>query len=275
MDYLKILICGILLSFAIFDLLVSIYTYSRHDRSSKYFSFLSISIAIYSLGYAMELYSSSLNHKLIWNLVQYVGLPFIPTFWVLFTFSYINKSLRLRTKLILFIFPIFTVFFRYTSYISRFDYSGVQLLTNKYFSVLDIQKGPWYLVNGFFIAFGFVISNYYYFILFRKSTGIIRRQGQLLLIASLFPWLAFIMDLLNISPFGVDYGPIALTFALLILSIAFFRYRFLNLRPLARDKIFESTSDGIIVLEKNYNIIDNKFKLKIFPEILEETLKHL
>jgi diguanylate cyclase (GGDEF)-like protein len=193
---------------------------------------------------------------LFWNYFQYIGLSFIPALWVLFSLTYNNKQLRFVTKICLFVIPILTLFFRYTSSMNHLYYASTKVTMNEFFSVLYIQKGPWYWVQSIFITFCFIISNYLYYDKYQKSTGLIRRQSLILLIASFLPWISLLLDLFNISPFDIDLGAFALTSSVLLFFIAFLRYQFLNIKPLARDKVFESTDDAIIVLDTNYHIID-------------------
>lgn len=256
MEYFQIILCGVLFASAMFTFIVSVYTYSRKDTISKYFSCLNLSITFYSFGYAMELYSNSLKHMLFWNYFQYVGLSFIPALWLLFSLVYNNKKLRFVTNLCLVLIPILTLIFRYTSSMNHLYYVSTQVIVNKYFPVLYIQKGPWYWVQSIFITFCFVLSNYLYFDKYQNSTGLIRRQSLILLIASFLPWISLLLDLLNLSPFDIDFGAFALTSSVVLFFIAFLRYSFLNIKPLARDKVFESTDDAIIVLDTNYHIID-------------------
>jgi hypothetical protein len=61
----------------------------------------------------------------------------------------------------------------------------------------------------------------------------IRRQSLILLIASFLPWISLLLDLLNLSPFDIDFGPFALTSSVVLFFIAFLRYQFLNIKPLA------------------------------------------
>lgn len=111
---------------AMFTFMVCIYTYRKHDRITKYFACFSLSISFYSFGYAMELYSNSLSAMLFWNRVQYIGLSFLPALWILFTLEYNNKHLRLTTTLSIFLIPILTFIFRYTSSINHLFYLSVQ-----------------------------------------------------------------------------------------------------------------------------------------------------
>ena len=126
----QIILCGFLLASAMFTFIASIYIYRNHDPIYKYFSFLCLSITFYSFGYAMELYSNSLSNMLFWNLVQYIGLPFLLALWIMFTLEYNHKHLRFVTKTSIFLIPILTFIFRYTS--NHLYYLSVQCITNKF-----------------------------------------------------------------------------------------------------------------------------------------------
>lgn len=270
---IQIMLCGFLLTSAMLTFMASIYIYRNHDSICKYFSFLCLGISFYSFGYAMELYSDSMSRMLFWNLVQYIGLPFLPALWIMFTLEYNHKPLRFITKMGIFLIPILTIIFRYTSNINHLYYLSTQVITNTYFPVLYIEKGPWYWVHVVFSTSCFIVANYLYFNMYRRSTGSIRRQSLIMLIASFLPWVSLVLDLLNISPLNIDYGTFALTFSVILFFIAFLRYQFLNIKPLARDKVFELTNDGIIVLDINYNIIDfNPSAASIYSVLRENVI---
>ncbi len=270
MNELKIIISGVLFFSALYNFMVAIYAYRKKVRITIYFALLSLCLTIYSLGYVLELTSSTFQGKIVWNLVQYIGLPWIPAIWIMFSFEFVNKPLRPRTILLLLVIPVTTIFFRYTSSMNHLYYLSVQMMSNHYFSVLVIQKGPWYWLNWIFQTASMITANYLYFTMHKKSSGTIRRQSQLMFIASILPWISGILDLFNLGPFGVDYGPLAITSSVVIFMIAFMRYQFLDIKPLARDKVFESTVDGIIVLDNHYNIIDyNPSAARIFS-VLEK-----
>ena len=47
-------------------------------------------LAVYAGGYAAELSSTTLSGMLFWNAFEYLGISFLPTFWILFTARYVN-----------------------------------------------------------------------------------------------------------------------------------------------------------------------------------------
>ena len=268
MDNFQIIISGFLITFALFNVTAAFYTYRKSDRGAQFFSYLSLCIAIYSFGYAMELTSDTLKAMLFWNEFQYLSLPFLPTIWVLFSFEYYGKPLGWKVTLPILLFSVFIMTFRYTSDSNHLFYLSVHVFFNRYFHVLYIKKGPMYWANALFQTSAMIVSNYLYAVRYKTSSGSIRRQTQMMLVASFFPWISVLLNLLNLSPFQLDYGPFGLTISVVLFLIAYFRYQFLNIKPLARDQVFQSTQDGIIVLDKNFQVIDfNPTAASMFSEL--------
>ena len=256
MDDFRIILSSILLASAILSGFASIHLFRKHDRIARYFSMLTLCIGIYSLGYAMEIFSNTLSSMTFWNTIQYIGIPFLPSIWLLFAFEYNGKPLPLKMKISILLLSVLIMIFRYTSDENHLYYLSLSVLTNGYFPILFIQKGPMYWVQTLFLSCSVIIANYLFYTSYRKSTGFIRRQSQLMLVASFFPWISSLLDLLNIAPLHLDYTPLGLTVSMIIFLIAYYHYHFLNIKPLARDYFFQSTQDGIIVMDKNYTIID-------------------
>ena len=256
MDYFRIILSSFLLASAVLSGWASIHLFRKHDRVALYFSMLTLCIGIYSLGYAMEIFSNTLSSMTFWNTIQYIGIPFIPSIWLLFAFEYNGNPLPLKMKISILLLSVLMMIFRYTSDDNHLYYMSLSVSTNGYFPILFIQKGPMYWVQTLFLTSSVIIANYLFYASYRKSTGFIRRQSQLMLAASFFPWISSLLDLLNIAPLHLDYTPLGLTVSMLIFLIAYYRYHFLNIKPLAKEYFFQSTQDGILVMDKNYSIID-------------------
>jgi len=277
MDNLNIFLSGFLFFLAALTIFLAAYSLAYHKAAiAKAFSFFCICISFYSFGYAMELISSNLNQMLTWNAVKYIGLPFIPAFWVVLALLYTDRERFLRPIIWLSIFaiPLFTILARYTNDWHHLFYTSVRVDTGMLFPVLFVEKGPLYLIQGFFMAFCVVFSCYLYLLQYKRSSGIIRTQCVIMIAASALPWLTFIPNVLNISPYAIDFGPFVGSISCVLFLIALFRFEFLNLKPLARDKVFQCTKDGIIVLDANYCIIDyNAAAANIIPALNDQSIK--
>ncbi len=265
-------IAGFLFASALLNVFILLYSFRLNNSYVKTFLLLCLASIFYSIGYAMEICSTNLNQALFWNLVQYIGIPFIPALWIVLALQYNDKEYLLNpaVKFGIFIIPVITLILRYTSNINHLYYSKVQYDTSNLIPVLFIEKGPWYLVFGIYMSICVIFASYLYFHQYIKSIGPIRSQCITMFIASLFPWFSYFPNLLNISPLGLDLGPLTFTFSYILIIVAIFKYQFLNIKPLARDKVFTCTSDGVIVLDANYSIIDfNHSAAVIFPVLKE------
>lgn len=273
MEYFRITYCGILLTSMVFTFIISIYSFYHKGYLYKYFFGLNLCVAVYSLGYAMELYGDSLGNIEFWNYIQYLGLPYLASFWLLFFLEYANKPLKKSVKIIVYIIPTLTVIFRFTSHINHLYYRSIHLIDNGYFNVLSIHKGPWYWVQVIFETCCFIITNYLFIKIYRNSKGVIRRQALILLSASLLPWVTVFMNIFNIPAVSIDFAPFALSLSILMFLFALLRFQLLNIKPMARDKFFQSTDNGVIVLDSNYKIIDyNPASVLIFPNLNESIM---
>ena len=223
----------------------------------------------------MELYFTSIEKIIFWNYIEYIGLPLIPAFWLIFSFQYCEKDKILSYKIysLIFLIPVITIILRYTNNFHHLFYTSVKLYNNGMFNLIKIQKGPWYYVNFLYACLAEVISSFLYWQLFFKSNYRIRSQALLIFIASVFPWISILIITLYKTPYGIDIGPFTLSISTVIFLLGFFKYNFLYLKPIARDKVFEWSNDGIVILDNNYIIIDfNIIATKILTNLKSSSI---
>lgn len=268
---INIILSHILLISALITISLAIYTFQfRQNNSLKAFAFLCMGISFYTFGYAMELLNNTLDSILFWNLFEYIGLPFIPTFWLILSIYYCKKEYFLTPflKAVLFIFPIITLILRYTSHYHHLYYADVILKTDNLFPIIWIDKGPWYFIHVLFSTIIFIFSNILYYQLFSKSEGQMKKQNTIIFFASLFPWITVFTNALGIIPYGIDIGPFSVTLSIIILVFGIIKFNLFIILPIAKEKVFESTKNAIIILDNSQNIIDfNPHAAKVFYEL--------
>ncbi|MFZ1398182.1 MAG: histidine kinase N-terminal 7TM domain-containing protein, partial [Candidatus Promineifilaceae bacterium] len=117
--------------------------------------------------------------------------------------------------------------------------------------------GPWFWT---FIIYAYSLNLLAVLLLvkeWRASQRFYRQQLGLLLLAGLIPWLANIFSLLNLNPLpGLDLTPLAFTLTGILTAVTLHRYQFLDVLPIARDKVVEQMRDGILVLDAQNRIVD-------------------
>jgi len=78
-----------------------------------------------------------------------------------------------------------------------------------------------------------------------------------MVVGLLMPWIGNILSLIKLSPFPqLDLTPFMFTASGLLISFGLFRYHLMDIIPVARDRLVESMSDGVIVLDSKKRIVD-------------------
>ncbi len=90
-----------------------------------------------------------------------------------------------------------------------------------------------------------------------RSAHLYRGQASALLIAVLAPWVGNALTISGLSPFPhLDLAPFALTITGLAFAWSLFRFRLLDIVPMAREAVIESMSDAVIVVDEQNRIVD-------------------
>jgi signal transduction histidine kinase len=136
-------------------------------------------------------------------------------------------------------------------------WSEIRFTNGLPFGPLDLTHGTLFF---FFTAFLYVLiaaTTVIFFQIAVRGQSLYRSQSRIMLTGMAFPWLANFMYITGLNPFpSLDLTPIALTLANLFLSISFLRYRFMDLRPVAHDSVFNAMKDGVVVLDYKERIVD-------------------
>jgi PAS domain S-box-containing protein len=124
-------------------------------------------------------------------------------------------------------------------------------------NVVVFEHGPgfvWVASTGYLMIASLLVILW---LASRKGPEISRKQSRLLLYASLFPIIANIFYLYEIKGTeGVDWSSVTFSVTGFLFLRAIYGTRLLDLVPVARDRLFSSLSDGMIVLDTQNRIID-------------------
>ncbi len=258
MQWLEILCFGILIISSFTTGVFAIYSNSRGQASSiRTFSILLAVVTLYTVSYLFQLTSKTVPAMLFWFKFQLIDISLIPPLWIISVVQYIGMDKWLTKKNIglLFIIPILTVFFSVTNY-HGFYYQSITIGTEGPFTRFETTKGLWFWFFMIYLDFACLMG---IGLLLKFSSGkksLFRRQVIIIVLCMIIPWTAQLVFLSGYSPWHLDLTPFALTLTGLMLGLGVFRYQMLNLEPIARDKIFQSLRDGLLVLDIQDRIVD-------------------
>jgi hypothetical protein len=152
------------------------------------FAGLAAVVTLHAFGSAFELASRDLAGKIFWTRIEYIGIVFIPVFWVLLAARYSGKDRDLsKTVLGSMIFmSTLTLALNFTNDWHHLYYSSLSLDSTGYFPVIVIGKSVWYWVNQVYINLAMVAGTLIFIAGYGRGSLTYRRQTRLMIIASLF-----------------------------------------------------------------------------------------
>ena len=237
-------------------------------------SIVILSSSTASLAYGMEILATGLSEKYFWVVVRYFALNFFVFAAALFVFYFTRTPIQLKSLrfLALCLVPGIALFFMATYPMTHLVYDQLWLNTNGPIPMLGKTVGPLYWVINIYDSI--ILLWLIYLVLKNISRGSLlnRRQslivtGALVLIAGthlLYLGGARLLSVLNPNLFC--YFPAAV----LILWGAT-RFRLADIRPIARNLLFEQMQDGILVLNLAGVLIDINPAAEKYLNIFQRT----
>jgi PAS domain S-box-containing protein len=231
----------------------------RNDPLGKTFLLLMLALAWWSLAVVLEHLSIDLAAKTFWMKMSYLGITSIPIGWLVFILKYTDRAkwLSRRNMAILTILPVITLMVVWTDGIHHLMWKDIWLDTSLSPPVDAVTHGTWFWVYATYAYSLLALGTVYLAVLFRKSSGIYRRQAGVLLTASLIPWAGNLLFISGVGPFTV-IDPTPLAFA--VTGIAFYwgmsRLMLLDIMPIAHEVVLRSIGDGVVVIDARGRVIE-------------------
>ncbi len=220
---------------------------------------LMLGVIIWVLSYAGSLSSSNPSVKSILYNIEYIGITILPAAWFAFVAQYIGREkwITRRTLALLTIEPLLVALAIWTNDSNYFFHGpNVYVVTNGFLIMTNLGKTGFWLhaVYSYVIL---LVSSVLLIRSLRRSPGLYRSQLAMLLLATFAPWVANGIYLGGLSPFPyLDLTPFAFTITGLALTWSMVRFRLFDITPIARDRVFESIRDAVVVLDGRGNIVD-------------------
>ncbi|MDL0436019.1 MULTISPECIES: histidine kinase N-terminal 7TM domain-containing protein [unclassified Niallia] len=246
------------------------YTNRHVFAGTRTFAWLSLFSAIYAFGHALELTSSTGKGIMFWVVFQYLGMPFSAPATLILVLQYIglDKHLNRKTLLLYYLIPVLTFLFIVTNDFHHLFYKQVNFVQSHGALLLDMTVGQWYVVHGSY-TFGTLFAGanilIWYWI---KSKTKHWKQVLTLLIGILLPITTSLLYLLGLTPYGIDPVPIVMGITGLLYLWAIMSTHMLTVAPVAKDYLFESMRDAVIVLDLSGKIVEfNPLASLLFPSL--------
>ena len=237
---------------------VSVILFNRSEGYIHSFALLMIAVALWAFGYGMELSVKTLNSALWWIRLEYVGIALIPAIWLVFILKFSSLMLNIKPKVYaaVYLIPILTLISAWTTPLHKLLYQEVSMVEEGGAYLLSIQPGIWYHVHTVYFYSSLVIG---IGLLFKNRQGglLYRKQRKAIAMAVGLPWLINMFYQSRFRPFDhLDLTPLAFLMTITIIGYGLYRYRLMNLLPLARNKVMQAMQEGVLILDHQLRVSD-------------------
>jgi len=251
-------LAGLLLN-AIISLGIAVVAFRlRRNPGALWLGLFLLAVVWWSLVLFAEFSVTALPAKIFWAKMEYLGSMSGLIFLLFFAmeFSHAQQYFKHPYWLLYLIIPVITIGLVWTNEYHQLIWTSFTPVDIPGSNAVIFGHGPFFGVVIGYVYLGLLAIT----LLFLRATlayrHIHRRQAGLMVATMVAPWLANVAYIFNLGLPGWDFTPFgfALTGLLLVFNIT--RWQFLDLTPVARDRVIEKMQQGVVMLDARQRIVD-------------------
>lgn len=248
----------ILLITTAINTIVSLIGLKRRDtKTGLYFALGMTSITLWTLAAALGYMAVPLDLKILFAKFDAFGYncAIILFFFTVLYFAGLDRWADHKwVRRLIFLIPITNILFIITNELHGWVWTDFTPVGN---NIYIFEHGPaftWIAITGYAVIISIIAILFW---TVQKGSSVQRRQARLLLWATLFPLGANIVYLYGVQGVeGVDWSSVTFSITGFLFLLALQSARFIDIIPVARDRLIASLSDGMIVVDTKSRIID-------------------
>lgn len=245
---------------ALIMLLLAVHLFeNRRVRGATKFAYFMLAASLWAFATGLEMMTLSVPAKIFLSKISYFGIVSVAPLWFMFCQNF-GKDFRkssISYIVLLWILPIFNLILVFTN-----ELHG--LVWPSFTSVDGVQGTRLIYGHGPIV---YLQAVYSYVLMFLGSVIFVRKAIQLgslskkiiavVIVAMLVPLFSnalylFFTEYLQ----GVEITTFSFALTGYILALSIFKYRFLKILPAAKERVYDSIQNGIIVLDNANAVVD-------------------
>ncbi len=253
--------------FTVIFVIDGIHRKKRKNDLDKQFILLNVTLIIDLIGLILQILFKNTNiHPVYFDYITYIGGVFIPVIFMNISLLYLNPD-KFKNKLkYLFIIPTISLLGLFTNDIHHLFYKVYSV------NMTDTVVGPLFYMYSLYSYTLIFLAIVILIVTSMKKSGFFSIQTALMIFGGLAPVLINILGTLRIIPMTIYVTPIMFIVTSICYSLAIFRYKALNITPIAFKTIIDTMSDAYVVISNDGTIADcNKTFRNKFNEVLKIT----
>ncbi len=242
-------------------LALAAYVWSKYNTPLTVpYALTMVTVAGWTTAYGLALFSDSLPEKVFFRQFAYVFFPFAAVFWYLCVRRYTTPDAHPPVSLSwwVYVVPAVTAMLALTNPFHEWLEHHYRLVPWGALHGLSFERGPMQTVQALhslvmMMAVAVLLLRFSW----AESSPYFRRRTQLLMILSVAPVPAIFAFQMALTPIpGFSVAPLLLAPICVGHWYVLFRYHVFELLPVARQSIFSSLADGVLVFDQTCRLVD-------------------
>ncbi|MFC6464712.1 diguanylate cyclase [Marinilactibacillus sp. GCM10026970] len=223
---------------------------------SSYFLPYIGTIVIYCLGAAFGMLSTNLAELKFWTIFMYFGLPYASPLGLLFIMRYLGFKIKKKQIVGLLIIPVLTTVLVATNDLHHLYYRVFEIHPTLGAPFFYQEIGFWYLLQGI-LTFACMLTGFLLLASrYREMSKQYRPQILALVFGQFLPMTTAFVYLIGLTPEGIDPVPMVMWISTVLYFWAINSSRLFSLMPVAKDVIFNSINDAVMVLDESLRLVE-------------------
>lgn len=231
----------------------------RRVRGGWYLFWLCPAVAFWALCEWLLYLGFSAQTRMVITQIQYLGILTTPPLVFLFVLAVFGPHEWITPNRIglLFAFPVLIIGLAWSNGQHQLIWTDYFLIQSGPFPILGLKYGPMFWLMVVYIYALMTAISFTLIARVINSGSIHRAQAATILATVAVVWLANAVYVSGRSPVpGMDPTPVAFNIVAGALAWSFFRYRLLDILPVAKSEIYLSQDDGILVADLQGRLVD-------------------
>ncbi len=237
---------------------ITLYSWLKgYLKGQVYFTLMMLCASEYAFASMIEASVLSIEMKVLWSKLQYIGVGFATLLLLHFVLNLVNSKFNglLRWFGLLYFVPVTVIVLAWTNKYHHLVWTGYSWSADGS-NILTYHHG---LAYHFFAAWSLLLIALSIYVLVRelpKFPDTIKNQIRVIIAGCLAPFIMTLLYLADISPVeGLDLTTMSLPVLGIIFLIGIFRFGMFNIIPSMSRQITNIIHDGLIVLDENGDVV--------------------
>lgn len=239
-----------------FELAMHAWAKQRNAYSKAFFA-LTLLTGFWSLFSGLHLVIQDFELKVLVSDIKFLFIVPLPVTWALMAVWYADIKISARTIRWLYVMPVITLVLIATNQWHHAVFSTPEPFVLDNFTTVARDYGFWFWTNMAY-SYLMVMGGFVVFLSqVLRTRGHVRGQALIMMAGSALPLISNVLYFLGPGAvLYLDWTPVSFAVSGIFFYIGLFRFRMLDLMPIAREQIITSMEDGMVITDPEGYILE-------------------